>query len=204
MIAPAVASDLSVALADLADGRFIVLLHHGVDGPEAALAIAAEAADASAVNYLARKARGLVCLAMDEALTDRLALSLMPRTNRSRFGPAFTVSIEAASGIETGISARDRALTIAAAIRPDATPRDLVTPGHVFPIRTEREEWRHLPSVSAAAVELCRRAGQVPAAAICALMGADGAHAGAGQARIFAAQEGLSLLETGALALESV
>src|SRR5690606_22331300 len=96
---------------------------------------AAEFATPELVNQMIRDARGLVCLALDSAICDQLRLPMQVADNSSRFGTAFTVSIEAASGVTTGISAKDRARTILAAVSPTARPEDLARPGHIFPLR---------------------------------------------------------------------
>lgn len=181
-------------------GRMFVVTERGRHGREGTLIVPADCADAAAVNFLARHARGLVCLALDEAIVDRLNLSLMPQTNRSRMGTAFTISIEASEGISTGISASDRALTIAAAIRDGAGPEAVVSPGHVFPIRVEEDELMLRPSAAATGVEVCRAAGRVPAAVICAIMTPDGAMADEAQTRDFADREGLKLTDATDLA----
>ncbi|WP_171054175.1 3,4-dihydroxy-2-butanone-4-phosphate synthase [Arenibacterium halophilum] len=181
-------------------GRMFVVVERGRHGREGTLIVPADCADADAVNFFARHARGLVCLSLDETIADRLNLTLMPQTNRSRFGTAFTVSIEARDGISTGISARDRALTIATAIRADAGREDVVSPGHVFPIRVETEELLLRPSAAAAGVEICRAAGRTPAAVICAIMTRDGSIADAAQTREFAAREGFKMVDAGLVA----
>lgn len=134
------------------------------------LMIPAEFADARAVNLMATHARGLICLALDSRIVDALHLALQPQTNRRCFATPFTVSIEARRAVSTGISAADRATTIAAAIRPDARPGDLATPGHVFPIRVDSDSRAPHPGIPGAAVEICRRAGLRPAAVICEIL----------------------------------
>lgn len=166
--------DLQELIAAARRGDMFVILSRGRNGNEGTLVAPADFADAVVVNRMACHARGLVCLSLDEDIVDRLGLNLMPQTNRSRLGTAFTISIEASEGISTGISAEDRARTIAAAVRTNAQPEDIVSPGHVFPIRVEREEYRLRPSASAVAVEICRAAGLTPAAATCVLMSTDG------------------------------
>ncbi|WP_417722571.1 3,4-dihydroxy-2-butanone-4-phosphate synthase [Salipiger sp.] len=174
-------------------GGMAVLVEDTRDGVQGQLVIAADHAGAEAINYLARHARGLVCVALHEAIVDRLRLSLLPQTNRARLATAYTISIEAREGVSTGISARDRALTIAAAIRPDARAEDLASPGHVFPIRVEEGEIRARPTAAAALVELCRDAGLSPAGVLCAIMNADGSMAGEGDLVAFAETHGLPI-----------
>ncbi len=139
------------------------------------LVIPAEHADATAINRMATHGRGLVCLALDSRIVDNLQLTLQPQTNRRRFGMPFTVSIEAKHAVSTGISAADRAATVAAAIHPGAVPEDLATPGHVFPIRVERASPPAGSGVPRAAVEICARAGLRPAAVICEILDPSGA-----------------------------
>lgn len=135
----------------------------------------AQFVDAGAINRMATHARGLVCLALDSQIVDRLHLALQPQTNRRRFATPFTVSIEAACVVSTGISAADRATTIAAAIHPLARPGDLATPGHIFPIRVEGGSPRSSSDIPGVAVEICRRAGLRPAAVICDILDPTGA-----------------------------
>jgi 3,4-dihydroxy 2-butanone 4-phosphate synthase/GTP cyclohydrolase II len=123
---------------------------------------------------MARFGRGLVCLPLATELVDRLQLPLMAPRNESRFGTAFTVSIEARSGVSTGISAQDRATTIVAAIRDDAGPADIVTPGHVFPLRARTGGVLVRAGQTEGAVDLMRLAGLKPAGVICEIMSEDG------------------------------
>lgn len=188
------ATDLQGVIAAARQGDMFVILAHGGNGTDGTLVAPADSADADVVNRMARHARGLVCLPLDEVIIDRLALNLMPQTNRSRLGTAFTVSIEAREGITTGISAEDRARTIAAAVNAEARPDDIVSPGHVFPIRVERQEYRLRPSACAAAVEICRAAGLTPAAVTCVLMSTDGSIAGEAEAVRFAEDADLKVV----------
>lgn len=137
--------------------------------------IPAQFADAGVINRMATHGRGLICLALDSQIVDRLQLVLQPQTNRRRFATAFTVSIEAARVVSTGISAADRATTIATAIHPDARPADLATPGHVFPIRVESDRTAARWDSPEMAVEICRKAGLRPAAVLCDILDPSGA-----------------------------
>lgn len=181
-------------------GDMFVLVGDGRAGSESYLVIPADRADATAINRMAREARGLVCLALDEAIVDALDLPLMPQTNRTRITTAYTMSIEARDGVSTGISAADRALTVAAAIRPGARPDDLASPGHVFPIRVEDGELAYRPSAPAAAVALSRAAGRAPAAVLCAIMTTDGRMADPAETAAFAEAAGLGLSDIRAVA----
>jgi 3,4-dihydroxy 2-butanone 4-phosphate synthase/GTP cyclohydrolase II len=161
-------------LTALKERRMVVLVDDEHRENEGDLVMAAEYADAPAVAFMATKGCGLICLAMDGATVDRLGLPLMSRDNRSRLGTAFTVSIEAREGVSTGISAADRARTIQVAIDPSAGPQDLVTPGHVFPLRARDGGVLVRPGHSEASVDLCRLAGLRPASVICEIMKPNG------------------------------
>ena len=123
------------AINELKEGRMVILVDDEARENEGDLVIAAEYATAQSINFMARFGRGLICLPMEEALIDKLNLPMMTACNRSPYGTAFTVSIEAAKGVSTGISAQDRAHTIQVAIKPESTPTDIISPGHVFPLR---------------------------------------------------------------------
>ena len=128
-------SPIPAVLAALQKGEMVILVDDEDRENEGDLVMAAQFADAKSIAFMATKACGLICVAMDGTLLDRLGLPLMTSQNGSRFGTAFTMSIEARVGVTTGISAADRARTIQAAIAEDARPQDIVTPGHVFPLR---------------------------------------------------------------------
>ena len=126
------------AIEDIRAGRFVVLVDDEDRENEGDLTIAAEFATPEAVNFMVTHARGLVCLCLTEERCDELGLRQMTEQNETPFGTAFTVSIEARDGITTGISAHDRAHTIQVAVDPSSGPRDLVQPGHIFPLRARR------------------------------------------------------------------
>ena len=128
-------SSIEHAIKQLQDGRMIILVDDEDRENEGDLVIAASHATPEAINFMARYGRGLICLPMAEELITKLELPMMASHNRSPFGTAFTVSIEAATGVSTGISATDRARTIEVAIDPSTKPVDLITPGHIFPLR---------------------------------------------------------------------
>jgi 3,4-dihydroxy 2-butanone 4-phosphate synthase/GTP cyclohydrolase II len=161
-------------LEDLARGEPIVLVDDADRENEGDLVVAAQFATPEVINFMARHGRGLICLALDGQYVDRLQLPMMASHNESRFGTAFTVSIEARHGVTTGISAADRARTIAAAIHDDASPQDIVTPGHVFPIRARKGGVLVRAGQTEGSVDLARLAGLKPAGVICEIMSEDG------------------------------
>ena len=125
------------AVADIRQGKMVILVDDEGRENEGDLTMAAQFATPEAINFMARYGRGLICLPMAPECIDRLDLPLMTQRNGSRFGTNFTVSIEARAGVTTGISAADRATTILAAVADNVRPDDLVTPGHVFPLRAK-------------------------------------------------------------------
>jgi len=161
-------------LEDLREGKMIILVDDEDRENEGDLTIAAEKVTPEAVNFMAKYGRGLICLAMSPEIVDRLKLPLMVYDNRSRFNTAFTVSIEARSGVSTGISAADRAHTILTAVADEARPEDLVQPGHVFPLRARRGGVLFRTGQTEGSVDLARLAGLKPAAVICEIMNEDG------------------------------
>ncbi len=180
-------------LAALAQGRMIVLCDDEDRENEGDLVMAAEFADPRAIAFMATKACGLICLAMDGTLLDRLGLPLMTSDNRSRLGTAFTLSIEAREGVTTGISAADRARTIQVAIAEHSRPQDIVTPGHIFPLRARDGGVLVRAGHTEAAVDLCRLAGLKPAGVICEIMQADGTMARVPQLIAYAREHGLPI-----------
>ncbi|MCX8034605.1 MAG: 3,4-dihydroxy-2-butanone-4-phosphate synthase, partial [Thermodesulfovibrio sp.] len=120
------------------EGGMIILVDDEDRENEGDLAVAAEKVTPEIINFMATHGRGLICLALDESIVKQLDLPMMVTRNTSRFGTAFTVSIEAKKGVTTGISAHDRATTILTAVNPNATPDDIVTPGHVFPLKARK------------------------------------------------------------------
>ena len=141
---------------------------------EGDLTVAAEFATPDVINFMACQGRGLICLALAPKRCDELGLDLMAAKNESRFETAFTVSIDARAGISTGISAADRARTIAVAIDRGSTPTDLVQPGHVFPLKAKSGGVLERTGQTEAAVDLARLAGLTPAGVICEVMNDDG------------------------------
>lgn len=155
-------------------GKMFILVDHEDRENEGDLVIAAEFADAEAINFMATHGRGLICLPMTAERVDTLGLPMMAVNNSSRHETAFTVSIEAREGVSTGISAADRALTIATAINEQNTSAAIATPGHVFPLRAKRGGVLVRAGHTEAAVDISRLAGLNPAGVICEIMKEDG------------------------------
>lgn len=162
------------AIATLQAGRMIILLDDETRENEGDLVISAQHITAEAINFMARFGRGLICLPMAETLIDKLQLPMMTSRNRSPYGTAFTVSIEAASGVTTGISAQDRAHTVRVAVDAASGPEAVVTPGHVFPLRARHGGVLQRPGQTEGSVDLMRLAGLTPAAVICEIINDDG------------------------------
>ena len=155
-------------------GRMFILIDDEDRENEGDLVIPAEMADAEAINFMAKHARGLICLSLDRKRVEALGLPLMQRSNSERLSTAFTVSIEAKHGVTTGISAADRARTIAAAVDPKSGPEDIVTPGHIFPLLARDGGVLERAGHTEAAVDVARLAGLAPAGVICEVMNDDG------------------------------
>ena len=194
---PAIASAterVTRALDEVRSGRMVILVDDEDRENEGDLVFAADMVTPEHINFMATHARGLICLAMDDAMIDRLELPMMVRDNRASLGTAFTVSIEARHGVSTGISARDRATTIRAAISEDAGPADIVSPGHVFPLRARKGGVLVRTGQTEGSVDLARLAGCRPAGVICEIMRDDGEMARLPELEQFAARHGLMLL----------
>ncbi len=161
---------------------------------EGDLTIAAEFVTPEAINFMARFGRGLICLTLTEERADFLQLSPMTQDNTSRFGTAFTVSIEAREGVTTGISAADRAHTIHVAVDPGSTPHDLARPGHVMPLRARKGGVLIRAGQTEASVDLARMAGLIPAGVICEIMNDDGTMARVPDLVRFCEQHSLKML----------
>jgi len=165
------------AIEEIRAGRFVVVVDDEDRENEGDLTIAAQFATPEAVNFMVTHARGLVCLCLTEERCDELGLRQMTDQNETPFGTAFTVSVEAREGVTTGISAQDRAHTIQVAVDPSSAPRDLVQPGHVFPLRARRGGVLQRSGQTEAAVDLARLAGLIPAGVVCEIMKDDGSMA---------------------------
>lgn len=167
-------STVSHALEVLKAGGMVVLVDDEHRENEGDLVMAAEFVTPQSINFMAKYGRGLICLPMAEDLIEKLNLPLMTHKNRSPYQTAFTVSIEASTGVATGISAQDRAHTILTAIRNDAKPQDLISPGHVFPLKAQKNGVLHRRGQTEGSVDLMRLAGLTQAAVICEIMNEDG------------------------------
>ncbi|MGV0879124.1 3,4-dihydroxy-2-butanone-4-phosphate synthase [Martelella sp. FLE1502] len=188
------------ALEAMRAGGMVLLVDDEARENEGDVVVAAEFADAAAVNFMAKHARGLICLTLTGAQVDRLGLPPMVSDNRARHTTAFTVSIEAAVGITTGISAAERAHTVAAAANPDAKPGDVVSPGHMFPLRAVEGGVLARDGHTEGAVDLARLAGLNPAAVICEVMRDDGEMARRDDLMAFAKQHDMPYLTIAELA----
>lgn len=187
------------AIRELQKGRMVIMVDDEDRENEGDLVLAAERASAEAINFMAKYGRGLICLALSEKQVDQLKLPMMVQDNRSRFGTAFTVSIEAAKGVTTGISAADRAHTIQVACNPKSVPADIVMPGHVFPLRAMEGGVLVRAGQTEGSVDLAKLAGLMPAAVICEIMRADGKMARMRDLVPFARRHGLKIISISSL-----
>jgi 3,4-dihydroxy 2-butanone 4-phosphate synthase / GTP cyclohydrolase II len=178
---------------DMRNGRMVILVDAEDRENEGDLVIPAQMATPDAVNFMAKHGRGLICLSLTQQRGEQLRLSSMVPTNASRTGTAFTVSIEAREGITTGISAHDRARTIAAAIDGSKGPDDIVSPGHVFPLIARDGGVLVRAGHTEASIDLARLAGLAPAAVICEIMNDDGTMARMPDLVAFAQRHGLKI-----------
>lgn len=180
------------ALEALREGRFVIVCDDEGRENEGDLVVAAEFADAAAINFCARFGRGLICCALAPEIIDRFDLPLMvPQAlNGSGFGTAFTLSVEAKEGVTTGISAADRARTVAVLIDPDAESSDIVAPGHMFPLRARENGVLERGGQTEASVDLAKLAGLRAGAVICEVMNEDGTMARRDDLMAFAKDHG--------------
>ncbi|HTR16496.1 MAG TPA: 3,4-dihydroxy-2-butanone-4-phosphate synthase [Acetobacteraceae bacterium] len=174
-------------------GRMFILVDDEDRENEGDLVIPAQFATPDAINFMARHARGLICLTLTRSRVEELGLSLMSQSNGSRHQTAFTVSIEAREGVTTGISAADRAHTIAVAINPETRPRDIVSPGHVFPLCARDGGTLVRAGHTEAAVDISRLAGLNPSGVICEIMNDDGTMARLPDLIAFSQRHGIKL-----------
>ncbi len=186
-------STIQEAIEDIRNGKMVILVDDEDRENEGDLCMAAEFITPEAINFMARYGRGLICLTLTEEHADRLGLTPMTRDNRSRFGTAFTVSIEAKQGVTTGISAYDRATTIRAAVADGAKAEDLVSPGHIFPIRARKGGVLFRTGQTEGSVDLARLAKLKPAGVICEVMKDDGTMARMPDLEIFSKEHGIRI-----------
>ena len=192
-IEPAGISPVSEIIAELREGRMVILVDEEDRENEGDLVLAADYVTPEAINFMVTHARGLVCLTLTEERCRQLDLPLMASRNGARFGTNFTMSIEAAEGVETGISAADRARTIQVAVARDAKPTDVVQPGHIFPVQAVRGGVLVRAGHTEAGCDLTALAGLTPAAVICEILKPDGTMARLPDLQIFAAQHNLKI-----------
>ena len=167
-------SSIEEVLKDIKAGKMIILVDDEDRENEGDLCMAAEAVTPEAINFMATHGRGLICLTLSGDIVDQLQLPMMVSDNRSPYGTGFTISIEARTGVSTGISAADRARTVQAAVDPDATPHDIISPGHIFPLRAKDGGVLVRTGQTEGSIDLARLAGMRTAGVICEIMKDDG------------------------------
>jgi 3,4-dihydroxy 2-butanone 4-phosphate synthase / GTP cyclohydrolase II len=186
-------SPIEEVIKDIKAGKMIILVDDEDRENEGDLCMAAESVTTEAINFMARYGRGLICLTLSPDLVDKLELPMMVANNKSPYGTGFTISIEARTGVSTGISAADRARTIQAAVAPNAGPRDLVSPGHIFPLRARAGGVLVRTGQTEGSVDLARLAGMTNAGVICEIMNEDGTMARMPDLEKFAAEHDLKI-----------
>jgi 3,4-dihydroxy 2-butanone 4-phosphate synthase/GTP cyclohydrolase II len=182
------------ALEDIRQGKMVILVDDEGRENEGDLTMAAEKVTPEAINFMAKYGRGLICLSLTEERLNELRVPMMVSDNTSRFQTAFTVSIDACKGVTTGISAADRACTILTAIDDRTQPEDLVTPGHIFPLRARKGGVLVRTGQTEGSVDLARLAGLKPAGVICEVMNDDGTMARMPDLQVFALRHGLKIV----------
>ncbi len=187
-------ASIEEAIADIKAGKMVILVDDEDRENEGDLTMAAEKVTPEAINFMAKYGRGLICLSLAPPLVENLKLPLMVSDNQSPFHTAFTVSVEARKGVTTGISAADRATTILVAVHPEAKPDDLVSPGHVFPLRAKKGGVLHRTGQTEGSVDLARLAGLTQAGVICEVMKDDGTMARMPDLEQFAAEHELKIV----------
>lgn len=182
------------ALEDIKQGKMVILVDDEDRENEGDLCCAAEKATPEVINFMAKNGRGLICLALTTDHVEQLGLPMMTAQNTSAFGTNFTVSIEAKSGVTTGISAADRSHTVQTAINPDAGPKDICFPGHIFPIRAKKGGVLRRAGQTEGSVDLARLAGLNPSGVICEIMNDDGTMARYKELKEFSEQHQLKII----------
>ena len=186
-------STIPEILADIKAGKMVIITDAEDRENEGDLVMAAQFVTPQAINFMIKHARGLVCLPMNDELVDRLRLPQMTQKNGAQYGTNFTVSIEAAEGISTGISAADRAHTIQTAVSPEVRPEDIVQPGHIFPLRSQKGGVLVRAGHTEAAVDLAQMSGLIPAGVICEILNDDGTMARMPELMKFAEEHGIKI-----------
>jgi len=185
---------IEAALEDIRQGKIVILVDDEDRENEGDLTLAAEKVTPEAINFMAKYGRGLICLSLTEERLSELRLPMMVSENTSRFQTAFTVSVDARKGVTTGISAADRATTILTAVDEESKPEDLVSPGHIFPLRARQGGVLVRTGQTEGSVDLARLAGLKPAGVICEVMKDDGTMARMPDLLIFAEEHGLKIV----------
>jgi 3,4-dihydroxy 2-butanone 4-phosphate synthase/GTP cyclohydrolase II len=186
-------SPIEEVVEDIKAGKMVILVDDEDRENEGDLCMAAEAVTPEAINFMATHGRGLICLAMSPDIIEQLNLPMMVRDNKSPYGTGFTISIEARTGVSTGISAADRARTVEAAVDPDAKPSDIISPGHIFPLRARKGGVLVRTGQTEGSVDLARLAGMRTAGIICEIMKDDGTMARMPDLEKFAAKHDLKI-----------
>ena len=186
-------SPIQEVIQDIKAGKMVILVDDEDRENEGDLCMAAEAVTPEAINFMARHGRGLICLTLSPDLVDKLQLPMMVNDNKSPYGTGFTVSIEARTGVSTGISAADRARTIEAAVAPDVKPYDIISPGHIFPLRARAGGVLVRLGQTEGSVDLARLAGCRTAGVICEIMNEDGTMSRMHDLEKFAAEHDLKI-----------
>ena len=192
-LAPVAISPVEDIVADMRAGKIVILVDEEDRENEGDLVLAADHVTPEAINFMARFGRGLICLTLTRDRCERLKLPPMVPRNGTKMGTAFTVSIEAAEGVTTGISAADRARTVQAAVAPDAKAEDLVQPGHIFPLQAVEGGVLMRAGHTEAGCDLAAMAGCSPSSVICEIMNDDGTMARLPDLQLFAAEHGLKI-----------
>jgi 3,4-dihydroxy 2-butanone 4-phosphate synthase/GTP cyclohydrolase II len=185
---------IEAALEDIRQGKMVILVDDEDRENEGDLTMAAEKVTPETINFMAKYGRGLICLSLTDERLNELRLPMMVSENTSRFQTAFTVSVDARKGVTTGISAADRAATILTAVDESTQPEDLVSPGHIFPLRARQGGVLVRTGQTEGSVDLARLAGLKPAGVICEIMKDDGTMARMPDLRIFAEEHGLKIV----------
>ncbi len=186
-------SPIEDAITDIKAGKMVILMDDESRENEGDLCMAAEKVTPAAINFMAKYGRGLICLGLTEERIRGLGLPMMVNDNRSPLGTAFTVSVDARHGVTSGVSAQDRAVTIQTIMRPDAGMDQLISPGHVFPLRARRGGVLVRTGQTEGCVDLARLAGLQPAGVICEIMNEDGSMARLADLERFSAKHGLKI-----------